>query len=138
MATNREAWRDGLQTDIQALTGLASETVEGVTYTHVWPYLPNTFGGLSPVVTIENGGWRPALDMDDTNPVPIRYVVGFWARVDTRSTAEDALDLFAKELVELMQTKYNARYYQDSMPFYELIEGVDYRGEFHFIEIDVV
>lgn len=138
MATNRETFRDGLQTNIQALTGLASEVVGGVTYTHVWNDLPNTFGGLSPCVTIENGGWRPALDLDSTGITSIRYVIGFWRRIDTRDNAEDALDLFAKELVTMFENKYNARYYQESMPFYEILEGVDYRGEFHFIEIDAV
>ncbi|HSV86949.1 MAG TPA: hypothetical protein VLH85_10265 [Levilinea sp.] len=109
-----------------------------MTYTHVWTELPPTFGGLSPCVTIENGGWMHSLDLGDDVPTQVRFIIGYWRKIDTRSNAEDALDLFARELVGVMQRKYNARYYQDSMPFYELIEGVEYRGEYHFIQLEEV
>ncbi|HSW63424.1 MAG TPA: hypothetical protein VLH56_08950 [Dissulfurispiraceae bacterium] len=135
MTTNRKTHRDALEAAIKAFTGLADEA-GGIP--HVFSELIVTFGGLSPCVTIENGGWSPDMTGDNTSPDKVRFIIGFWRRTDTRGNAEDALDTFAGELIALMKKSYNARYYQDSMPFYELIEGVEYRGEYHFVELEEV
>lgn len=129
---NRETLRDGLVTNLKTLTGLGDET-GGIA--HVFGNLPDSFDGLSPCATVENGGWQPDISGDDTNVTSVRFVVGFWQRVDTRNNAEDALDKFAGELAALLRDNYLARFYEISMLFYELQESVDYRGEYHFVEI---
>ena len=128
---NRETLRDDLVTKLKTCTGLADGTGS---IAHVFGQLPSSFNGLSPACTVENGGWKPDISGDDTDPTPIRFVIGFWDRIDTRANAEDALDKFAGELTSKLRQYYNAKYYDVSMPFYELMDGVDYRGEYHFVE----
>lgn len=130
---NRETLRDGLVTNLKTLTGLADGTGS---IAHVFGNLPDSFDGLSPCATVENGGWEPDISGDDTNLTPVRFVIGYWKRVDTRDNAEDSLDKFAGELFTLLRDNYLARFYEISMPFYELMDGVDYRGEYHFVEIE--
>jgi hypothetical protein len=130
---NRETIRDDLLTKLKLLTGLADDTGA---IAHVFGQLPTSFNGLSPVCTVENGGWRPNLAGADSLLVPVRMIIGFWEKIGTRANAEDALDLFAKELADMLKANYNAKFYDNSMPFYELMDGVDYRGEYHFVEIE--
>jgi len=129
---NRETLRDGIVTDMKTLTGLADDAGS---VAHVFGGLPQTFDGLSPCCTVENGGWRPDLAGDIYDPTPVRFIIGFWQRIDARASAEDALDLFAIELFNKLRSKYNARFYDTTMPFYELMDGIDYRGEYHFVEV---
>jgi hypothetical protein len=130
---NRHTLRDGVVTMLKTCTGLADV---GATV-HVFGQLPPSFSGISPVATVENGGWEPDIAGDDTDPISTRFVIGFWRRItnDSRDNAEDALDVFAGELTNKLRASYNARYYELSQPFYELMDGVDYRGEYHFVEI---
>lgn len=135
----REVLRDGLVTKYKTMTGLGDDAGA---VAHVFSCLPPTFNGLSPVQTLENGGWKPYPPGDPTAPVYMRVIAGFWVKI-TSSTAterpnvEDVLDAHADEQNTMLSRYYNATYYETSQTDYEVMDGADYRVEWSFIEIQL-
>jgi hypothetical protein len=108
----------------------------------VYGYLPKDFGGQSPVCTVENG----PLQIDVTTDIyhqEFTLIVGFWIRRDggagsglDAATSEDMLDSLAQALATLLAKSYNARFSMPSDLFYDMIDGNDYRIEFHYVELE--
>ena len=138
MSVNRKTVRGSI---VASLKLLQSGTVypladEGGT-PHVYSYLATGFRGMTPMCTVESYRSKLDTDGDDANQ-PFRFIVGFWVKRDegAGSAAEDTLDDLEYGLRAILRKSYNGRYSQDSEPGYDIIDGEEYRVEFHFIDID--
>ncbi len=127
---SRKDLRAQLVADLQALTSI----------TEVIPYLPRKLSGKSPVCSVESGGWQP---VNTEEPTMVRVIIGFWVRRSPEpdqlhpdpEDAENVIDDLALQLAQLMEAEYNASAWRPSSPDYEVIDGVSYRIEFHYYEV---
>jgi hypothetical protein len=132
--TNRETVRDALVTTLKAITLLANETDGTVHVTGYWMKAPK---GINPFCCVDSGSVLYPVEMDEGNQTHFGFVVGFWVRRDSSAaTAEDQLDSLALSLATSLQSSYNARFISKSVTDYEVVDGIPYKFELHFIEID--
>ena len=131
--TSRKALRAQLAIDLATLTQVQE----------VVPHLPRALKGKSPICSVESGGWQPSLNVEEM-PTKVRVIIGFWVRrsadpgstVPTAAQAEDMIDDLALALVNLLEGSYNSSFYRPLTLDYEVIDGTEYRIEFHYVEID--
>lgn len=107
----------------------------------VYPYLVFDPEGQSPVCTVEDGAHQPNTH-SAVGRYPFQFTVGFLVRRDRTDgddadaeNAEDLIDDLANDLATLLENNYGGRFYQPSEIGYEVIGGLAYRSEYHFVEI---
>lgn len=137
---NRKDVRDSLvanlKTDIIISTNaVLSDDSDG--FAHARDYFPKDLDGRSPIAGVDGLWSQYDLSGDDSAETAFGLVVGFWARsMENRANAEDMLDNLAQQLATLLRAKYNARFSQPSVTDFEVVDGVEYKFELHYVEID--
>ncbi len=129
---NRKTTRAALVTDLKTVIGL---TTEAGGQAHVFDHLVKDPGGISPFATVEDGESQYDLSGDDSALHPLGFVIGFWIRRDDASASESLLDDLFLALGDILRTKYMARFTRPSVLDYDILAGIEYRIEFHFVEI---
>jgi hypothetical protein len=135
---SRKTVRDAIVTDLKAVTlaGVAVLATEAGGQAHVFDHLEKEPGGISPFACVDGGSVLYDLSGDDSNPTAYGLIVGFWVRRDLGEAAsEDVLDDLALELAKLLRKSYNAKFSTPSVSDYEVIDGLPYKFELHFVEL---
>jgi hypothetical protein len=137
---NRKTLRSALKTDLGGTLTGGTIWSGGVTMLQgqVYDYYPKDPGGISPYAVIDSGTASYSLDGDEGTPTQFGIAVTFFARRDSADGADDILDDLALDLANICRSNYNARFLGPSQSDFELVAGVDYKFEVHFIEFDVV
>lgn len=120
---NRKDARESLATALDTITGPT-----------VYDYQPKDFGGLSPVITVESAAADYGETPGDVND--FRFLVIAWVRRDDAAAAEDTLDNLSQDIAEIVMDWNNGIFYQESDAGYEVIDGILYRREAHFVSVD--
>lgn len=136
---NRKDVRDSLvanfKTDI-LVSGNAVLSDDGDGFAHARDHFPKDLGGRSPIAGVDGASVQYDLVGDETAETPFGLIVGFWARsMESRTDAEDMLDTLAQQLATLLRAKYNANFSQPSITDFEVVDGIEYKFELHYVEI---
>jgi hypothetical protein len=122
---------------VSALKGIAllADDVDGTA--HVVGYFEPDPRGISPFVCVDSAGALYSPPDDGGLQTPMRFVVGVWVRRDIDpATAEDQLNDLALEIANVLRDDFNARFTDFPTSDFEMIEGVPYKFELHFVELD--
>jgi hypothetical protein len=125
--------RDDLVTKLKTITLLANDTD---TTPHVVGYFETNPKGISPFACVDSAGALYGLPEDTSGLTPMRFVIGVWVRRDDPATAEDQINDLALSIAQILEANYNAKYTDFPQSDFEEIEGVQYKFELHFVEID--
>jgi hypothetical protein len=132
--TNPKTLRADLVAKLKTIALLGTD-LDGTV--HVVGFFPKDPGGISPFCGIDRAGWQPNLTGDRSSQTPNQFVVGFWVRRDDPAAAEDTLDDLALALAGLLEAVYyQPKFFNPSQSDYEEIDGIQYKFELHFVEID--
>ena len=128
-----------LVADVTEFANTVSPT--GQTVERSYPYLPNSFEGASPVLTVEAGDMFPRLEPAPQNET--QAIIGVWVARETYDANNDKLDrreaaetLFVQLNRDVIQSIYNFRnfrLFQASLLDYAPMDGLDYRLAWHFV-----
>jgi hypothetical protein len=132
MIVSQKTLRADLVTKLKTITLLADDTDHTA---HVVGYFPTNPAGISPLVGIDSAGAMFDLVDDDTNQTPMRFVIGVWVRRDDPATAEDQINDLAASIATVLALNYNAKFTTHPQSDFEEIEGIQYKFELHFVEI---
>lgn len=100
----------------------------------VYGYLPKSFGGKTPVATVESGAAEYSSLPAEGNRFGL--VVGMWVDRRDAAGAEDQLDDLAQALAELVDAWSTAEFSQPSQVDYYANEAGQWRVEWHFISVE--
>ena len=130
MIVSQKTLRADLVTKLKTITLLADDTA-----VHVVGYFNPNPQGISPFACVDSAGALFDLSGDDTNLDPMRFVIGVWVRRDDPATAEDQINDLAASIATILALNYNAEFTTHPQSDFEEIEGVQYKFELHFVEI---
>jgi hypothetical protein len=135
---DRAALRTALTEDLKLLvvgsdTPLATEVGVGGAE-HAFAYMKKDPSGVSPFACVDSGSIRYDLVGSDELQTPIILIVGFWARRSDDDSHDDMLDGLALALAKMLRAKYIARIPSRSVTDFEVLDGIPYKFELHFVE----
>jgi len=140
---NRTSLRTGLVTKLKALSwtiaGPATLTpladVSGIP--KVFGYWKKNPGGLSPFACVDSGTVQYSTTGNIGLLTPITMVIGFWAKRGESDEHDVMLDNLILTFTNVLRSSYNARFVSSSISDYEILDGVPYKFELHFVEFSM-
>jgi len=133
---NRKAIRISLTADLKTMpVGQSGALVlaDSGGQEHAFPYLRKKVNGISPFACIESGSLDYGTELNYGVPTMFVIIIGFWARRSDEGTTEEMLDDLAQALAEMVYSKYNAKFVSPSVTDYEVLDGIQYKFELHFV-----
>ena len=121
------------------LTGVAPHQTVVVDQEHVFPNFPKDPGGISPFAIVSSGSALYDVNGSDSDGALTKFdmIIGFWAKRDDDDAADDMLDDLILTLAEMLHLNYNARFVTKSVSDVEVLAGVPYKFELHFVEFSI-
>jgi len=123
--TSRKDARNALVTALGAVTALQA----------IYDHDTVDFGGQSPVCTVQSLAQFPQFN-GSVNTDTHQFAVEVYVNRADAGAAEDTLDDLGKSIADVIEGWHTAVFFQPSECFYAVIDGIPYRGETHFVQVD--
>lgn len=134
--TSQKTPRGAIVTALKGITLLANDPAPANT-AHVVGYFEPNPQGISPFVCVDSAGAMYDLPDDGGLLTPFRFVIGLWVRRDIgEAAAEDQLNDLALEIALVLRDTFNARYTAYPTSDFEIIDGIPYKFELYYVELD--
>ena len=123
--TSRKDARNALVTVLETITALQK----------VYDHDTVDFAGQSPVCVVQSLSQFPQF-RGSVNTDSHQFVAEVYVNRADAGAAEDTLDDLAQDIAEAVEAWHTAFFFQPSECFYGIIDGIHYRGESHYIQVD--
>jgi len=141
---NRTTLRNSLVTNLKAISWVVAGPVTVTPLAdiagsaRVFGFWKKDPGGISPFACVDSGNIQYSTSGSTGLLTPMTMVIGFWARRESTDSHDVLLDNLILAFTEqVLRVKYNARFSSPSVSDFEILDGIPYKFELHFVEFEM-